>query len=370
MKTKVLIMLLGALVLGVFSIGAQIPAYYSTVDFDQEGNALKDDLSTLIIDTHTTLIPYTSSSTDTWDVIHESDLDVTISNNVILFYGYNDTDTVTINDRTRAIADQASGFCIGYWNREHVFAKSLANPSLTTDSAGSGTDVHNLRAADCQMNSTRNNRFFNNASGNSDIVHIEDHPICDRGPGGNPEGCFYPGDEFKGDVARIIMYMYLRYPTQCEPTNIGIGSTSYSNDLDMPNIFLEWNEEDPVSEFERNRNDVIFSYQGNRNPFIDNPYLATLIWNGPNALDSWGILSTSDLNSKTVFIHPTIAQDYVYLEGLKVSKEAMKIYNQLGQVLEFELEGNRIDVSKFSTGMYLMSIQEQQQSKLFKFLVY
>ncbi len=205
MKTKVLIMLLGALVLGVFSIGAQIPAYYSTVDFDQEGNALKDDLSTLIIDTHTTLIPYTSSSTDTWDVIHESDLDVTISNNVILFYGYDDTDSATINDRTRAIAAQSSGFCIGYWNREHVFAKSLANPSLVTNYAGAGTDVHNLRAADCQMNSRRNNNYFKDGSGDSYL-----------------DGDFYPGDEFKGDVARIIMYMYLRYPTQCEPTNIGV----------------------------------------------------------------------------------------------------------------------------------------------------
>ena len=354
MKTKALITLLGALVLGVFSIGAQIPAYYSSIDFPQDGNALKDDLSTLIIDTHSTLIPYTSSSTDTWDVIHESDLDVTISNNVILFYGYDDTDNVSINDRTRAItAQHSSGSCIGYWNREHVFAKSLANPNLVTNSAGAGTDVHNLRAADCQMNSRRNNNYFKDGSGDSYL-----------------DGDFYPGDEFKGDVARIIMYMYLRYPTQCEPTNIGVGSTSYSNDADMPNIFLEWNEEDPVSEFERNRNDVIFSYQGNRNPFIDNPYLASLIWNGPNAVDSWGVLSTSDLDSKTVFIHPTIAQDYVYVEGLEVSKDTTKIYNQLGQVLEFDLEGNRIDVSKLSKGMYLMSIQQKNQSKLFKFLVY
>ena len=354
MKTKALITLFWSLILGTISISAQIPAYYSNVEFTQEGNALKDDLSTLIIDTHTTLIPYTSSSTDTWDVIHESDLDVTIPNNVILFYGYDDTDNVSINDRTRAItAQQSSGSCIGYWNREHVFAKSLANPSLVTNSAGAGTDVHNLRAADCQMNSRRNNNYFKDGSGDSFL-----------------DGDFYPGDEFKGDVARIIMYMYLRYPTQCEPTNIGVGSTSYSNDADMPNIFLEWNEEDPVSEFERNRNDVIFSYQGNRNPFIDNPYLASLIWSGPNAVDSWGVLSTSDLDSKTVFIHPTIAQDYVYVEGLEVSKDTTKIYNQLGQVLEFDLEGNRIDVSKLSKGMYLMSIQQKNQSKLFKFLVY
>jgi endonuclease I len=270
---------------------------------------------------------------------------------VILFYGYDDTDNDTFNDRTRAIAyQQGNSPCIGYWNREHVFAKSLANPSLETDFPGPGTDVHNLRAADCQMNSLRNNNYYRDGSGNSFLD--ED---------------FYPGDEFKGDVARIILYMYLRYPTQCEPINIGVGDRTYASDV--PNIFLEWNEEDPVSEFERNRNDVIYSFQGNRNPFIDNPYLATLIWNGPNAEDSWGVLSMSDLDSQTEFIHPTITQDYVYIEGLELSKNALKIYNQLGQALEFHLEGNKINISSFSNGVYFIRIQDQHKSKLFKFLV-
>ena len=351
MKTKLFITLFWSFVFGTASIGAQIPEYYSSVNFTQDGNALKDNLSTLIINTHTTLIPYNSGSTDTWDVIHESDLDVSIPNNVILFYGYDDTDNDTFNDRTRAIAyQQSSSSCIGYWNREHVFAKNLANPNLETDFPGPGTDVHNLRAADCQMNSTRNNNYFRDGSGNSFLD--ED---------------FYPGDEFKGDVARIILYMYLRYPTQCEPINIGVGDRTYASD--MPNIFLEWNEEDPVSEFELNRNDVIYSFQGNRNPFIDNPYLATLIWNGPNAEDSWGVLSMSDLDSQTEFIHPTITQDYVYIEGLELSKDALKIYNQLGQALEFHLEGNKINISSFSNGVYFIRIQDQHKSKLFRFLV-
>ena len=352
MKTKELISFFGSLVFGLFSVLAQIPAYYSSVDFTQEGNALKEDLSALIINTHTTLIPYTSSSIDTWDIIHQSDADVSVQGNVVLIYGYDDTDNLTINDRTRSInLQQSTGPSIGRWNREHVFAKSLASPVLVTDDPGPGTDVHNLRAADSQMNSRRNNNYFRDGSGNSFL-----------------DGDFYPGDEFKGDVARIIMYMYLRYPTQCEPVNIGAGDTTYA--ADMPDIFLQWNQEDPVSDFERNRNDVIFSFQGNRNPFIDNPYLATLIWNGPNSEDLWGLLSTSNLDFQTVFIHPTIAQDHVYVEGLEVSKNAIQIYNQLGQKLEFELEGNKIDVSSLSKGMYFIQIQDRIRTKLFKFLVY
>ena len=332
-------------------LSAQIPAYYSGVDFTKEGDALKGELSTLIINTHTNLIPYTSGSTDTWDVVHQSDADVSISGNVVLIYGYDDNDNISKTDRTRAISlQQGSGTSVGRWNREHVFARSLANPNLTTNSAGPGTDVHNLRSADSQMNTYRSNRFF--ASGSGDSGYVGSH--------------FYPGDEFKGDIARIIMYMYLRYPTQCEPTNIGAGNTTHS---DMPDVFLEWNEEDPVSVFETNRNNVIASYQGNRNPFIDNPYLATLIWNGTAAEDPWDTFSVSEVEGASVFIYPTVAQDYVYVKGLDASKSSIKIYNQLGQVLAFNLDTNRIDVSAFSKGLYLMNIQEGNQSKTFKFLI-
>ena len=353
MKIKFLMALAMKLLLSPFILVAQIPSYYSSIDFSLEGNVLKSELSELITDTHTNYIPYTSSSTDTWDIIHISDADVSVQGNVVLFYGYDDADNVTINDRTRAITYQSSGFCIGYWNREHVFAKSLANPNLEIDEPGPGTDVHNLRAADCQMNARRNNNYFRDGSGNSFL-----------------DGEFYPGDEFKGDVARIIMYMYLRYPSQCEPLNIGVGSASYSNDGDMPNLFLDWNEEDPVSDFERHRNDVIHSYQGNRNPFIDNPYLALKIWNGPVPVDSWEVLSSSDLSVQTVSVSPTITKDYLYIQGINKPQMSIQIFNQLGQILDFEFDENRIDVSSFSKGLYLININESNQSSLFKFLVY
>ena len=52
-------------------------------------------------------------------------------------------------------------------------------------------------------------------------------------------------------------------------------------------LFLEWNAADPVSDFEIQRNNIIYGAQGNRNPFIDNPYLATLIWGGTPAENKW-----------------------------------------------------------------------------------
>ena len=95
--------------------------------------------------------------------------------------------------------------------------------------------------------------------------------------------------------------MYLRYhgtgaqvsETQCLPSEIGVGTVN-SIDANMIDLFLQWNVEDPVSDFEANRNEVLAGIQGNRNPFIDNPYLATIIWGGLAAEDTWWSNNSSD----------------------------------------------------------------------------
>ena len=153
-----------------------------------------------------------------------------------------------------------------------MYAKSLANPSLSTSFPGPGTDVHNLRTCDYVTNTWRGNRKFGPANGNAGVTN---------------DGFWYPGDEWKGDIARMMMYMYLRYPNQCPAMDVGAGASTFALNGDMPDVFLTWNAEDPVSTFEQGRNDVIASFQGNRNPFIDNPFLATVIWNGPAADNTW-----------------------------------------------------------------------------------
>jgi endonuclease I len=248
----------------------QIPSYYQNINLNLTGDQLKNELSALISTTHQNLIEYTSSnSIDTWDIVKSSDVFALDTSKVLLVYGYNDNDATVENDRTRAKSLSChTSSCFGLWNREHVFPKSLASPNLVTNFPGAGTDVHNLRACDYSTNSSRGNKKYDTGNGNSSS---------------NNQGNWYPGDEWKGDVARIIMYMYLRYPNQCEPTNVGVGTQLFSPNGDMPDVFLNWNSSDPVSEFEETRNNAIAIVQGNRNPFIDNPYLATLIWNGPAA---------------------------------------------------------------------------------------
>lgn len=268
-----------------------IPSYYNGLDLTKTGDDLFLELSTRIIDTHSG-IPYTGSPIDVWDACKEGDEDPDNSANVLLIYGYDDSDADVANDRTRdkSFQDTGSG-ASGVWNREHVYPKSLADPSFGTDEPGPGTDVHNLRPADRTRNSSRSNKMFSAGSG------IASYATSDGG--------WYPGDEWKGDVARIIMYMYLRYDgagsivseTNCLPINVGKG-TALTIDPKMIELFLTWNVEDPVSDFEDNRNNVLESYQGNRNPFIDNPYLATSIWGELAAENRWSNTS-SDTEAPT-----------------------------------------------------------------------
>jgi len=338
---------------------AQIPPYYSSIDFSQSGDNLKVQLSQLISDTHITLIPYTSSNTDTWDVLSISDLEYSTSDNVLLMYGYDNNDGMFISDRLRNVGDKCNfSGCTGtsgLWNREHVFAKAHANPSLVTSFPGPGTDVHNLRAVDSQKNGQRWYRMFIDDFGVDSRIINEDY--------------FYPGDEWKGDVARIIMYMYLRYPSQCEAINSATGSANYSPNGDMPDVFLEWNEEDPVSALELTRNDVISSYQGNRNPFIDNPYLATLIWNGPAADDIWATLSVSNHTENSITLSPSLADNVINLGGIIENKFKLFIINQLGQIV-IEIENKRnIDVSHLPVGVYVLKLFQSNMIFESKFIV-
>ena len=256
--------------------------YYNDVNLNLTGTTLKEELATKIISTHTRFLFYDQI----WDASKATDVNPNNNQEVVLIYGWeNGSDNDATNDRTRGINN--NGGSVGEWNREHVYSRSLGTPNL--GEAGPGSDAHHLRPSDTQKNSSRGNTKFASGSGSFS---------------GASNGGWYPGDEWKGDVARMMMYMYLRYNDRCLPTNVGFGDNSSTPD-DMIDLFLQWNAEDPVSEIEKQRNDYHENLsnqnaQGNRNPFIDNPRLATRIWGGPEAEDIWGIYTNSDTEAPNV----------------------------------------------------------------------
>jgi len=283
--------------------------YYSDVDLTLAGAALKDVLASKITATHTTTLEYTSGGPDVWDATKATDENVANTNEVILYYGWedgNDQDITNDISRSKNLQDNGSGSDF-VWNREHVFPKSLANPILDTSIPGPATDAHHLRAADRGRNSARNNRKYGRGSGNSNYSSLDFHEGLD----GPNTAAWYPGDDWKGDAARMIMYMYMRYGAVCLPTAVGVGSKEFTED-DMIDLFLQWNVEDPVSDIEIARNEYHentsnYAAQGNRNPFIDNPYLATRIWGGNSADDRWGIYKNSDTEAPTAPINISLS---------------------------------------------------------------
>lgn len=303
--------------------GAPASPYYDGFDFSQNSTELKIALANKLTAMHTTILTYSQAR----DGLKFTDLDPAdaTNTNVLLLYGYSDnicpSSTSDDNNHRRRNKDSFGGGATCEWNREHTYARSLGTPNLETTDANS--DVHHLRASDVQRNSQRGNLKFGPGSGNSGVV-----------------GSFwYPGDEWKGDVARMMMYMYLRYGVQCLPSGVAVG-TSNTLDPSMVDLLLQWNAEDPVSEYEDNRNTYLGNNsntyaQGNRNPFIDNPYLATMIWGGPMAQNRWPALAAAQYEMvASVSVYPNPSYDNQINITTKSPLEAIELITINGQVMQ------------------------------------
>jgi len=226
--------------------------YYRTAA-GKTGNTLKTELHN-IIDHHTEL-----SYSAVWEALKKTDEDPANVNNVILLY------------TGRSQAKSTNGGGVDDWNREHVWAKSHGDFGTAM---GPGTDLHHLRPTDVSVNSTRGNLDFDNG-GTEHSEALGNYFDSDS---------WEPRDEVKGDVARMLFYMAVRYEGDVsdEPdlelnNTVNNGTAPYHGKL---SVLLQWNAQDPVDDRERRRNDIIYSdYQHNRNPFIDHPEWVNEIWN-------------------------------------------------------------------------------------------
>ena len=229
-------------------------SYYINTD-DLSGNALKARLNAIIKD------HFRFTYSQVWDQLGYTDVDPNNSNNVILLY------TGRSEPKSNRAGQSNSQDA---WNREHVWAKSHGFPS----SGQYGyTDLHHLRPADVSVNSKRGNKDF--ANGGTEIGEA---------PGNfTDSNSFEPVTSVKGDVARMILYMDVRYEgndiSSTPDLSVVRGTTSTGQpELGDLCTLLEWNIADPVSAWEKRRNARIYERQGNRNPFIDNPSWANAIF--------------------------------------------------------------------------------------------
>ncbi|ARV08891.1 hypothetical protein BTO05_04290 [Winogradskyella sp. PC-19] len=306
---------------GVFSQTVVPPAnlstYYdsSNIEYSASNSDLYDELATIIIGSHSTFLTYGQRH----NFLYDADTSSNDPNNVTLIY----SGDVQPDDQWLSGNNPNTPQT---YNTEHVYPRSLL---------GSGTaeaDLHLLRACIISVNSLRGNDPFRDGSGNYFSSNNE----------------FFPGNDWRGDVARIIMYVNLRYN---EPFT-DVGSLA---------LFLEWNAADPVVDngIEDNRNTVISGAQGNRNPFVDNPYLATLIWGGTPAQNRWTVLSTEDFEQEKIKVYPNPVQGN---EVTILSNKAIiaEVYDVLGKkVKKQNLTSNqkKLNIANLKKGVYLLRLK-------------
>jgi endonuclease I len=338
------------LLLSLQTLFAQQP-YYDDVNLSLTGQDLYFALQQKIENASTSF-----NYGDTRDSMKITDEDPENNNNVLLLYGYDNSGSCT-TDRSRDKDDFGGSSC--QYNREHTFARSNANPSMgnvDNGTTGIGADPHNIRPTDQQMNNNRGSKKFADGSGNAGDVG---------------SGYWYPGDEWKGDVARIMMYMYTRYGDRCKPSLNGNGALQGSTE--MLQVYLQWNAEDPVTDFEDQRNPYLENFYGNRNPFIDNPYLATLIWGGPAAEDRWGLIGTEEFIAENISVYPNPTSEIIWVEdNTSFSVNNYSIYDISGRRIlfnTFNASEKKVDVSNLNSGVYLLELVSSERKITKKIVV-
>lgn len=229
------------------------------------------------------------------------------------------------NNSTKAISNVANGFdkdttlsAIDYTNKkkpnsyiqvdkEHVWAKNhgfkVTSGGKDTFVPGAPTDLHHLVAADHNTNSAGHNDYMygevDQSTATTIYSYLGDGTTEVSGWLDSSSKTFEPTDEWKGDVARCLLYMATRYSnkldqnTQAEPYLYLTDDTSYTDDdttfhgvqYNLSDL-LDWNELDPVSDYEVHRNNLIYkNVQQNRNPYIDHPEWARRVYDSSYVLD-------------------------------------------------------------------------------------
>ena len=204
-------------------------------------SSLKSKLSELMTDTHTYTTTYTNLKTYT----QYSDSKTGSTTKIVDFYTSSTYSGKWDNGST--------------WNREHVWCQSLG--TFTTKNCGA--DLHHLRPTNPKINSTRNNLPYGEVCGTYKTATTSTGIVG----GYYTSKCFEPMDNVKGDIARILLYCYVRWDEQ-----------NLTDVIQSVDLLLEWCRQDPVDAYEMGRNDVVEEVQGNRNVFIDYPEYAWLIF--------------------------------------------------------------------------------------------
>ena len=285
------------------------------------------------------------SYSDIKEILKQADVNPENSNQVWLVY----------TEQARSKIDfQTTSSNIGKWNREHTFPRSRGGfNNISADSNADGidqywqtsidslrhanSDAHGIRASDGPENSSRGNK------------HYGDY----NGPTGNL-------NSFKGDVARSVLFLSLRY----NGLDIVDGFPDTVGQLGDLQTILSWNELDPVDDFEKNRNNIIYNWQNNRNPLIDLPEIVNYIW-GENYGEVWFDNLNISVNQNGFEFYPNPTNGNISFNSYL---DKVEIYSLNGQKLLSFKNVNMLEIN-LEKGLYLIFLYKEGKSSNHKIII-
>jgi hypothetical protein len=333
---------------GIVSSTAPV-GYYTSLE-GLSGAALKQAVQNIIANP---AVVHAHNYGDITDILKTADQNPKNSNEVWLMY---------VEESRSKQEFQVTGINTGKWNREHIYPQSRGGytdgtssipdginvwlPTNASDILAGHADAHHLRAEDAAENSLRSNSDYGLTGYN--------------GPSGTM-------GSWKGDVARSVFYMAVRY-NALNVVNGDIPDATVGQLGDLASL-LTWNTLDPSDDFEMNRNNYIYTWQVNRNPFIDFPDLANYIW-GLKVGQVWRAnLSTNNYVNLKVTLYPNPVQKTINISGVN-EMVTIQIYNNIGaKVLEKKFTGEtKLDID-FPSGIYYAKINSADKSVVKKILI-
>ena len=244
-----------------FATASAQASYYKEIDGKKGGEALKTALHELI-KSHKK-ISYGSGEDKTWGAFYTTDAAMENGKRRVLDM---------YSSQKRYFGDKGSA--VGGMNIEHSVAKSWWGGTQNN----AYCDLHHLNPSDQNANSRKSNYplgELTSVSWENGVTFVGKANID-----GSNQNAYEPCDEYKGDFARVFMYMFTCYQDLTwEYTWMNYEKSTYPTLKPWAvKLLLKWHRQDPVSEKEVNRNNAVYAIQGNRNPFVDYPQLADYVW--------------------------------------------------------------------------------------------
>lgn len=358
---------------------SQAPAnYYNNAT--GTGYALKTQLKTIITNGHSD-----QGYNSLWDIYTEDafrDNYYEDDGTVLDLYSENPSSTDPYN--YTSISDQCGNYngegdC---YNREHLIAQSYFN-----EASPMKNDPFHVVPSDGSVNGARGNFPF----GEVGSVNYTSQNGSKRGSMASSDfsnfsgTVFEPIDEFKGDVARAFFYFATRYETQMSGfyTNSNVSSTQVKSMFDGTNnkvfsddfilLLIKWHKEDEVSAKEIAQNNAIYAYQGNRNPYIDNPGYVCNIWTTQCATVE-ALLSTKGFDAlANVVVYPNPSNNNRINIQSEVVLDEIQLINLNGQLVQQikkpVSQDNTYSLNNLPQGFYLLKLSSENQTITKKVIV-